>query len=143
MTPFIKLIHILAKVLEWLGNSFAALGMYLAGRASALREKVIEKLQIRREKLKRDGKVISYQLFVSHDAGLTYQCELKDKSLKKIVSRGRHLDGHMLRWYIMDKAGQYVDIACKIHGSIVATVENDMGQKIMARMARKDMEESE
>ncbi len=143
MTPYIKLIYLWVKLLEWFGNTFAALGMSLSGHASKVKDKVIMRLQIRREKLKRGKKATVYRLLVSHDYGMTYQCELEDGDLKKLLLRGEHLDTHMLRWYIMDEHGEHVEIACKIHGSIVAAVEDDMGQKIMTRIARKDMEKSE
>ena len=143
MTPLIRLIYILAKVLEWFGNSFAALGMTLSERANKMKDKVIMRLQARREKMKRGKKGTIYKLLVSHDCGITYQCELEDDDLKKLLSRGKHLDTHMLRWYIMDEFGEHIDAACKIHGSILAAVEDDLGKKIMTRIARKDMGKSE
>ncbi len=140
MTPLIKFIHILAKVLEWFGNSFAALGMCLAGKANVLREKVIEKLQIRKEKLKRKDKSTVYRLFVSHDAGMIYQLGMTNTNLKQLVAFGKDLDKQMLRWYIMDGAGQYVEIACKIHGSIVGALEDGDGEKLIIQMVKKEME---
>ena len=142
MTLFTKALYLWAKLLEWLGNTFAALGMILSGHASKVKDKIIMRLQVRREKLKRSGKATVYKLLVSHDCGMTYQCELEDGDLKKLLSRGKDLDDQMLRWYIMDESGGRVDITCKIHDSIVTAVENDMGKKIMTRIARKDMEKS-
>jgi len=123
MTPYIKLIYICAKVLEWFGNTFAAVGMCLAGGASVMRLRYFEKLQIRKEKLKRKGKSIIFRLLVSHDAGMTYQFVQEDTNLKNLVKLGKVLDAQTLRWYIISEDGTHIDIACKIHGSILDAVE--------------------
>ena len=119
MTPLIRLIYLWSKVLEWIGKIFVALGLRCGNRASILRSKVIEKLQIRKEKMQRGDKDTNYQLFVSYDAGMTYRIEFTSTNLKKVIAFGKDLDDLMLRWYIMDNAGMLVGIACKIYGSIL------------------------
>jgi len=124
MTPLVKFIYLWSKVLEWVGKIFVALGLRCGNRASTLRSKVIEKLQIRKEKMKRKGRAWTvYRLLVSFDTGMTYRCQLESTKLKKLIAFGKELDDQMLRWYIIDDAGTYVDIACKIHGSILDAVE--------------------
>jgi len=140
----IRLIKFWARMLEWLGNTFAALGMRFSERASNLKSKVIEKLQIRKEKIKRGGKTVTYRLLVSHDAGMTYHIGMENTNLKQLIAFGKDLDDQMLRWYIIAEGGRYIEIACKIHDSILSAVENDnTHQKVMMRIAKDDMEKAE
>ena len=139
----IRLIKLWARMLEWLGNTFAALGMFCSERGNKAYGIVVEKLQIRKEETKRSGKKTVYQLLVSHDAGMTYHLGMENINLKQLIAFGKRLDDQMLRWYIMDEFGEYVNITCKIHGSIISAVDDGLGQKLISQMVKKDMEKSE
>jgi len=64
-----------------------------------------------------------YEIWVSHNAGISYKKEYEAEKVENLVPAMKKLDKEMLRWYLAIDGKQIYTYTCAIHQGIIDLLE--------------------